>query len=366
MKKQSENLLITALLSYGTFFHPSHAFTPMCVSSQQPTAINIPDRLSNWKLDASTFAESWEDDGVESMQEDSSSGSSSSSRTRSSRGTRMRKSVLMENNDASIETLKTQILQLGAALDRGQSYNPTSSDAYGDSMEIARRKIWELVDKSEGSNVPTSLEQIAGEWELVFTTVPHGIFRSSPFFLAVQEAFAQSEVTEAFGQPKANLFFKLHELQTCSWGVSKIGRVGQRIDPSSSYLYSEFDTNLFTLTVIPILGWGKLLPTFGGCVITASKASMNEEYPGCIFMEVDYTTSRPVPGLSGLGKWIWNVKVPVGAIWKFLPWNKGRAATCSVVVKYVDEDFRIVEDIDGELFVYTRPVIPRQLMDMDD
>ena len=33
-------------------------------------------------------------------------------------------------------------------------------------------------------------------------------------------------------------------------------------------------------------------------------------------MEVDYTTSRPVPGLSGLGKWIWDVKVPVGQVWK--------------------------------------------------
>jgi len=78
-------------------------------------------------------------------------------------------------------------------------------------------------------------------------------------------------------------------------------------------------------------------------------------------MEVDYTTSRPVAGLSGLGEWIWKVKVPVGWVWKLLPWNKGRAATCAVDVKFVDEDFRIVEDKDGELFVYTRPVVPRPL-----
>ena len=55
----------------------------------------------------------------------------------------------------------------------------------------------------------------------------------------------------------------------CSWGVSKVGRVAQRIDPTKGYLYSEFDTSLFSLTVIPILGWFKLLPTFGGCVVTA-------------------------------------------------------------------------------------------------
>ena len=29
-------------------------------------------------------------------------------------------------------------------------------------------------------------------------------------------------------------------------------------------------------------------------------------------------------------------------------------------VKYYDDDFRIVEDLDGELFVYSRPVVPRE------
>ena len=29
---------------------------------------------------------------------------------------------------------------------------------------------------------------------------------------------------------QSELFFKLHELQTCSWGASQIGRVAQTID----------------------------------------------------------------------------------------------------------------------------------------
>ena len=94
-------------------------------------------------------------------------------------------------------------------------------------------------------------------------------------------------------------------------------------------------------------------------MVTASKAKLADG--GVLEMEVDYTTSRPVEGLSGLGEWIWSVKVPVGAVWKFLPWNKGRAASCSVTVKYVDEDFRIVEDKSGDLFVYSRPVVSRKL-----
>lgn len=261
--------------------------------------------------------------------------------------------------------LKLQLLSLSANLDRGQSYNPTSSDAYKQRMDIATSITRELIAASPP--LPTSLDELDGEWELVFTNVAHGIFRSSPFFLAIQEAYTKNADPPA--PDKAQLFFRLHELQTCSWGASKIGRVSQTIKSAEGMLYSEFDTNLLSLTVIPILGWFKLLPTFGGCVITASSAKLAE---GHINMEVEYTTSRPVPGLSGLrplpGEWgkkiaevIWSLKVPVGAIWKLLPWNKGRPPTCSVKLVYFDGDMRIVEDPGGELFVYTRPVAPRPL-----
>merc|ERR1712216_642796 len=179
-----------------------------------------------------------------------------------------------------------------------------------------------------------------------------------------QEAYATAGAPE-----KAELFFKLHELQTCSFGVSKIGRVAQTIKADEGMLFSEFDTNLLTLTVIPFLGFWKLLPTFGGCVITASSAQLNGDR---IEMEVEYTTSRPVPGLSGLrplpgdigrkiADVIWSLKVPVGAVWKLLPWNKGRAPSCAVKLCYFDGDLRIVQDPSGDYFVYTRPVAPRSI-----
>ena len=255
------------------------------------------------------------------------------------------------------EQSKAILMHLGAVLDRGQAYNPNSGAYYSDRMQVARDQIDAFL-AANPENVPQSMHDIQGEWELVLSTVPHGIFRSSPFFLAVQEAFDKyAEDKEAFGEQKSLLFFRLHELQTMSWGVSKVGRVAQHI--TNDYVYSEFDTSIFSLTVIPILGWFKLLPTFGGCVITAAKANM--EADGVLKMTVDYTTSRPVPGLSGLGEWIWSIKVPVGAVWKLLPWNKGREATCEVKIRYCDDDFRIVEDGCGDMFVYTRPVLPRPL-----
>ena len=61
-------------------------------------------------------------------------------------------------------------------------------------MLAAKQKIQELVSRADPEvNIPKSLKDIEGEWELVLTTVPHGIFRSSPFFLAIQEAFEFAE-----------------------------------------------------------------------------------------------------------------------------------------------------------------------------
>ena len=237
-------------------------------------------------------------------------------------------------------TLKAQVLQLG----RGARPRP---DVQPDERRAVLRADADGGAQDRGAPyacappLPTSLDAIEGEWELVLSSVPHGIFRSSPFFLAVQEAFNAGEGTSGpfeGVQDKSNLFFKLHELQTCSWGVSKIGRVAQRVDAASGYLFSEFDTTIFSLTVIPVLGWFKLLPTFGGCVITASKATA--EADGKIkAMEVDYTTSRPCARPLGARQ---VDLVDQGArrrVWKLLPWNKGRAATCSVFLRYVDDDF---------------------------
>ena len=70
------------------------------------------------------------------------------------------------------------------------------------------------------------------------------LFRSSPFFLAVSEAFNDTA--------KSELFFKLHELQVASFGLSRYGRVAQKVDTKGGVLTSSFTTLLFGLTVIPL------------------------------------------------------------------------------------------------------------------
>jgi hypothetical protein len=91
----------------------------------------------------------------------------------------------------SLDRMKAQVLQSGAALDRGQAYNPTSGSYYQESMKTARSKIENLLEAAP-DKIPSKLEEMEGEWELVLSTVPHGIFRSSPFFLAIQESYEYS------------------------------------------------------------------------------------------------------------------------------------------------------------------------------
>ena len=86
--------------------------------------------------------------------------------------------------------------------------------------------------------------------------------------------------------------------------------------------------------------------------MTASKMALNGNV---LDLEVEYTTAKPVEGLSGLGEWIWDVKVPVGAVWKLLPWNRGLPPTCAVEQVYLDDDVRIAKDTSGQYFVYARP-----------
>merc|ERR1719382_968888 len=191
---------------------------------------------------------------------------------------------------------------MAASLDRGQAHNPTSGDYYGERLDVARGLVDELV--AQAPSLPGDLSSVDGEWELVFSTVKHGIFRSSPFFLAVQEAFGERE--------KSDLFFRLHELQVMSWGISKVGRVAQYINSTEGKIYSEFDTSLLSLTTIPIIGFWKLLPTFGGCVVTASDVELAE---GMLNMEVQWTEAQEVPGLPALGQWVMEQRVPVNDIW---------------------------------------------------
>ena len=236
--------------------------------------------------------------------------------------------------------IKEEIYKISAKTDRGQRLNKLIAPMYQENLKEIRSLTKELI----AFNSEVNEKKLNGDWELIFSDVE--LFRSSPFFLAIEKALNN--------QKRSDLFFKLHQLQVCSFGLSTIGKVSQKINFTKREFISTFDTIIFGLTTIPIFGWFKLLPTFGGRVTTlANEISLNKNV---LKMTLQKTKVSEVEGLKRIPifsnllmeKWY-----PVKNIWEKLPWNSNEPSL-EVFIKYLDEDMRIVEDIYGSIFVYVR------------
>ena len=242
-----------------------------------------------------------------------------------------------------IYEVKKKIYQISAITDRGQRLNPFVSPMYQEKL----KEMEQLVNDLEKQNSEISEEKLSGEWELIYSTVE--LFRSSPFFLSIEKALND--------EYKSNLFFKLHQLQVGSFGLSTIGRIAQNIDFEKKEFISTFDTIIFGLTTIPILGWFKLLPTFGGRVITlADELNLSDNV---LQMNLRKTKVSKVEGLNKIpifSKLIMDRWYPVKEVWEKLPWNK-ESPSCEVSVIYLDEEIRIMKDIYGSIFIYIKPTI---------
>ena len=241
------------------------------------------------------------------------------------------------------DEIKKQIYQIAAITDRGQRLNPFVSSMYQEKLN----EMEELIKSLECFNFEISEERLSGEWELIYSTVE--LFRSSPFFLAIEKALNN--------EFKSNLFFKLHQLQVGSFGLSTIGRIAQNIDFEKKEFISTFDTIIFGLTTIPIIGWFKLLPTFGGRVITFADGLNLQN--NSLQMNLIKTKVTKVDGLNKIpifSKLLMDRWYPVKEVWEKLPWNK-EIPSCELSVMYLDEEIRVMRDIYGSIFIYIRPTI---------
>ena len=236
--------------------------------------------------------------------------------------------------------IKEKIYKISAKTDRGQRLNKLIAPMYKENLKEIRFLTKELI----AFNSEINEEKLNGDWELIFSDVE--LFRSSPFFLAIEKALDN--------QKRSDLFFKLHQLQVCSFGLSTIGKVSQKINFTKREFISTFDTTIFGLTTIPIFGWFKLLPTFGGRVITlANEISLNKNV---LKMTLQKTKVSEVEGLKRIpffSNLLMERWYPVKNIWEKLPWNSNQPSL-EVFIKYLDEDMRIIEDIYGSIFVYVR------------
>ena len=117
------------------------------------------------------------------------------------------------------EGIKLELIKLGAKTDRGQLLFPQKAYAPLDEYNRKHREevkvLVELLTSysvSTGNSNKIEKEQLNGE-ECVLATKQ--IFRSSPFFMAIQDSFGDA----TFGDAKSSeVFFRLHDLQVMSWG----------------------------------------------------------------------------------------------------------------------------------------------------
>ena len=239
------------------------------------------------------------------------------------------------------EKLKQEIYKLSALTDRGQRLNKLISPTYQEKLT----EVNNLINNLKSYSLPITEDIISGEWELIFSNVE--LFRSSPFFLAIENALNN--------KVKSDLFFKLHQLQVSSFGLSTIGKISQKIDFQNKEFISTFDTIIFGLTTIPLIGWFKLFPTFGGSVTTLADDLVLVDNK--LKMSLHKTKVTEVEGLNKIpifSKLLMNKWYPVKEVWRKLPWNKINP-NCEVSITFIDEDLRIMNDIYGSIFIYIRP-----------
>tara|TARA_B100000900_G_C20517464_1_gene690699 strand:- start:120 stop:872 length:753 start_codon:yes stop_codon:yes gene_type:complete len=241
------------------------------------------------------------------------------------------------------EEIKEEIYKISAKTDRGQRLNKLVAPVYQENLKEIKFLTKELIQFSD----EIKEDKLNGEWELIFSDVE--LFRSSPFFLAIEKALDNKN--------RSDLFFKLHQLQVCSFGLSTIGKITQKINFDNKEFISTFDTTIFGLTTIPIFGWFKLLPTFGGRVITfADDLSLNKNI---LKMTLQKTKVSEVEGLKRIplfSSLLMDRWYQVNTIWEKLPWNINQPSF-EIFIKYIDEDMRIMEDMYGSIFVYMRKKI---------
>jgi len=81
-----------------------------------------------------------------------------------------------------IGEIKSNIYKIAAVTDRGQRLNKLISPMYKEKAN----EMDELIDALKDFSFEISEKLLSGEWELIFSNVE--LFRSSPFFLAIEKA----------------------------------------------------------------------------------------------------------------------------------------------------------------------------------
>ena len=253
-----------------------------------------------------------------------------------------------QDTDDNIATQRTQnaILRIAASSDRGQYTNAAQKDQVAQlisSLESTYVNVTPKVDE-DTATIPS---YHTGTWELLYSNTQ--LFRSSPFFLAGRSTCKTEEQAAQY-----DWFCNMHR---AALAISNIGVVRQVIT-SEGKIINEFNVKVgaipFLSDFTPFKYSGGLPLTIDGAIVsTADVTTTSNSNELELFMDTVEIKGSNIPGLRNLLDRD-NVALRSRELSKILEDNVSAYEVPKPVLKttYINDNMRIVRDIDDNIFVY--------------
>jgi len=252
----------------------------------------------------------------------------------------------VDNNAATLNS----ILRIAASTDRGQYARPSQKDEA--SQLVADLESNAPVHETENDEQSTTTiipPYLSGTWELLYSNTQ--LFRSSPFFLAGRSTCNTPEQAAQY-----DWFCNMHR---AALAVSTIGVVRQVIS-SDGRLVNEFEVKVgavpFLSDFLPMLKYSGGLPvTVDGAIVSTADATPISSTEWELFMDTVEIKGSNVPLLRNLLDSD-NVSLKSRDLSRVLEENVDSYEVPKPVLRttYVDDQTRIVRDVDDNVFVYGR------------
>ena len=214
---------------------------------------------------------------------------------------------------SACSALKTKFYELVAKTSRGQI-----------ATESQKEEINDILFQLEAFNPTADIRgSLDGSWDLVFSDAP--LFMSSPFFLTLRDVLK----LEAEDSKK---IFRLHREAA---NTGEIERVSQTIN--GDILQSDVDLRVGLVPGPPF--------SLRGTVVSRAKLEYVNEYTFKLIM-MDTTVKN-----NNILRFLDQISLPINSLYEVL--GKGDT-TSELFIYYLDNDFRVVRNADGNVFVYSK------------
>ena len=257
------------------------------------------------------------------------------------------------HNDNSL-AIQNSILRIAASTDRGQNANSVQRERISQSIaSLVHERIQSTAVDEEGTDIIPSYP--SGTWELLYSNTQ--LFRSSPFFMA-----GRSTCTTPEQAARYDWFCDMHR---AALAVSTIGTVRQIIT-SSGRLVNEFEVKVgavpFLSDILPAIRYSGGLPfTIDGAIVSTAdvtKTMYNEDnlmMEWELFMDTVEIKGSNIPILRNILD-ANNVALKSRDLSKVLEDTIDTYKVPKPIVRtiYVNDDMRIVKDVDDNVFIYAK------------